>query len=265
MVDHGLIQHKNIKELFECQYRFYDETTALPQEEEAAAFGKAPEPEEEDCAEQVESDDESSSEMFGFAASKVKKPAKRKAHDSKPAKDGDAEAADVAPSAPAKKAKTARGAKSEKPPKAETGEKNDDANAKVIAKANALLDFWGKFDAAAFWAGSVKAKDLDNKLNKSFDIVAEMESMDISTDEKAVQKKLSETASATSPILDLFPAIVEQIKQFNANSELPQFSVVQMKLLVGLPSDCLNAILTDLGRKLTEDGGHCSKHLWYRV
>lgn len=141
--------------------------------------------------------------------------------------------------------------------KPDGGDKGQPSTMKTdkVSKASDRLDALSKFTAQALWQGSVKEKDVESKLQKSLGISAEiLEASDMNEEARKTAETLEASATTISDQVDTFKILrtaVEKICERDNACHL-LFKKALLVKLCKMPSDCVNAILTHVGRSLTE-------------
>ena len=202
-------------------------------------MGSAPDIEEEEENNfENHDDDGSSEEMFGFATSAPKSSkAVPKRRASKGPENGTTPASHAAV----------------KPPLGVNSKGEDSTTSNRISKANENMTFLEKLSEVAVWQGSVKEKDLQTKLEKCFKLseqIAECSDAEAQDASKALYDKAAEVATWHETLITL----TETLSESSIGEAALQLTAQNYSVLRMLPADCLNAILTDFGRKLTEAG-----------
>lgn len=203
---------------------------ALIQEDEAKALGAVPEIESDKEEAEANSDGESSDEMFGFGFGqppKVKKPKVTQKTKSNSA----------APNGGAGDLKSALTVK--------------------FGKAQELVETLGQFSAQALWQGSLKEKDVDLKLKKAMELSEHLSNDPLADDKcKTVASSLEKSSlliSGQVQLLTTFRRLLEGITPTNSADSLKIEEPVLTEFCQ-LPQDCITAVLTQIGRSLTEVG-----------
>ncbi|CAK9064045.1 unnamed protein product, partial [Durusdinium trenchii] len=212
-------------------------------EEETAALGDMPEAEEEELAQPDESEGEGSDDgMFGFAGATVKAA-------TKPQPKRRAREVTSAPGGPVPGSGTASG--STKPEK----RSEETVNAK-IAKAVQAIDFMKEVSGLAIWQGAVKEKDLSSKLSKYLDLANQLDGATTNVETaKDHAKALYDRITAVNTViqcLDDARLLLSKISKDCEALESDENRNMFQQMVDGLPDDCKNTVLTDVGRKLTE-------------
>lgn len=202
-----------------------------------------PEAEEEELAQPDESEGEGSDDgMFGFAGATVKAA-------TKPQPKRRAREVTSAPGGPVPGSGTASG--STKPEK----RSEETVNAK-IAKAVQAIDFMKEVSGLAIWQGAVKEKDLSSKLSKYLDLANQLDGATTNVETaKDHAKALYDRITAVNTViqcLDDARLLLSKISKDCEALESDENRNMFQQMVDGLPDDCKNTVLTDVGRKLTE-------------
>ena len=200
---------------------------------------------EEDPASDAGTSDGESSADSGFGvnakAHACKRP-KTTPISSAPSRRGSA-AATVAATAPAPPAPSAAA-------KLKTSEKTEEKAISRASAAHTALADW--FTPLAYWQGSLRPKDVDTKVNKVVEASAALQgiSSDEAVDLTSKLTKLSQIVTRQTEVMDhvaLFrndnTSATEHVKAIEGHT---------VDTLCGFPSDCLTAMMTEIGRAIIE-------------
>lgn len=204
------------------------------QEDETKALGVEPEEEVENDEAHPEDEDNSSEEAFGFGFTKksLRKPKERQTR--------------AAPTRPAP---------ADTP--AEMERTSNAAFKTKVSKAQDLAEVLTRFAPQALWQGSQKEKDVEIKLKKALELCDQLKSDPAADDaSKKVVEQLDELClniSATIELLSMFRKRIEAI-QPSGSADLWKVGQGTMEQFSKLPQDCITAVLTQVGRSLSEVG-----------
>lgn len=212
------------------------------------ALGKVVEPEESEQEEEEGSNSDSSSGCFGFAA-KPKKRKEKDPKDSRAKKRQSADAVVVNQEGEEKPAgKTARNGGS-------GGNKDNHDHPGLsgkISKAKGHTDFLEGVTALSIWSGTLKRKDLDSKLTKSYEVAEQLMKSGVKEGELH-GKALLQRADMVSNMSDALLSFQNKLDSFkNGDQEALNVTKDELDRFNAFSSDCKNAVLTEFGRKLTE-------------
>eukprot|EP00435_Cladocopium_sp_Y103_P021154 s25_g5.t1 len=215
----------------------------LAEEEEKEAL-EGPQEMEEEAPSEAETSDGESSNDSGFAVN-------AKAFEKKRPKT-------AAPSAPSRKPSAAAAApvSSQAPStptpavKAKTGEKVEEKAISRGSAAYAALADW--FTPLAYWQGNVRSKDVDQKVNKVVEASAALGGMSSPEAVDLVSKltKLSQTVTRQTEVMDLVALFRNDTT--SATEHVKGIEGHTMETLSSFPSDCITAMLTEIGRAIIE-------------
>lgn len=138
----------------------------------------------------------------------------------------------------------------EQQPKPDKNQAKNEKTEKALARVLASLDV----TPLAIWQESVKTKDVENRVAKAMDLAQKMELGDSTAKEKA--NDLTSRAKLLTNYLEVLAFDVTG----DLKTVLAAFDGAKMELLAQLPADCLNAVLSDIGRKVLEDLIFCQKN-----
>ncbi|CAK9074797.1 unnamed protein product, partial [Durusdinium trenchii] len=206
-------------------------------EEEDVALNGQPETVEEDApAGAEESDAASSDEMFGFTTSAAK---------AKPAK--------PAP----KRARREESAATPVQTKQNKAGPSDEQLAARLEKATAGIELLKKITALSLWQGSVKEKDVSSKLGKLCELQTQLEK-DPGEVAQRLAQELQGLINQTNTCLLAIENAHDMVEKAGLSN--PQFAFDNDEFKIyedffdAMQIDCRTAILTEIGRKLTEAG-----------
>ena len=153
--------------------------------------------------------------------------------------------------------KSAAKAKGE-PKKKQTGNVEGSAKpetkaAKLIAQGKTCLGALDVIVPLAYYQRTVKPKDAEMKIEKGLDLVTALEN-EGSEDAKNLAKELqtkTETTLKWIETLQIFS--FEFVEENEVSKTLQSFEVADLERLCLLPADCLNALISDIGRRLVEE------------
>lgn len=224
------------------------------QEEEDKAFGLVVPEEDEEVEPQSanESDSDASSGGFGFASTKVaRKEAKPEAPKSRKRTGETSEKQNDQAEKPGAGASSGRAAKA-----AKKGNPDDtNSSAKLIEKAESVINFFEAVDTLAMWNGSTKQKDLDAKMNKGHDFLQQLGTMS-QPEAKEKFDKLKALLEDAGECVELYGEIRGKISAFTKAEHGPDLelstTIRRVKEICNQPDDTFPAILADIARALTE-------------
>ena len=120
---------------------------------------------------------------------------------------------------------------------------------KLMSKAKAINSTLNSTTALSMWQGTVKQKDLDSRIQKAYDSLSSLET---ETTEEAKNLHMDLTAGVAlvenhANILSAWDMSTVDINKLqNASSD-------KVTMVATLPSDCLNAMMSDFGKKVIQD------------
>ena len=113
-----------------------------------------------------------------------------------------------------------------------------------------LLDTLSSMTALGMWDGTIKEKDVSNRLQKARQL-SEFLEQEGSDEHVSVAKSLATSANTIEETANTLEAV-----QFTKPCvELQNVDGPLLDRLCNLPADCLTAVLTSASRKLVEDKG----------
>lgn len=139
--------------------------------------------------------------------------------------------------------------------KATANAKAEESLEKTIAKVKSCTDFFDGVKALSIWNGSLKRKDLDSKIAKSLDLVRELNSAGTKQAQAhaATLNTQTEFIGKIAETLLMLQGKVDALKAAGGDCKdhltMPK---EKLKHFAGVLPDCLNAVLTEFGRRLTE-------------
>lgn len=163
------------------------------------------------------------------------------------------------PSATSRRASTAPSVPATAPPapsapnavgKPKTGDKTEEKAVSRASTAHSALAEW--FTPLAYWQGSLKSKDVDSKVNKVVEACEALQGISSDDAKELVSKltKLSQVVTRQTEVMDqvaLFrndtTSATEHVKAIEGHT---------LDTLCSFPSDCLTAMMTDIGRAIIE-------------
>lgn len=128
--------------------------------------------------------------------------------------------------------------------KAKDAEKND----KLISKGKAALTSLEQISSCAIWQGTIKEKDIENRIHKAMEASSKLDQVGPHS-AGDLSKQLSALAEKVENSRQLF----SHIQMDKLPSTLPLIDQRSIEDIAKLPADCLNAMLSDIARKLLED------------
>lgn len=237
MIDHVMLCFFSIDPDQNHSILYHIAHTCFSQEEEDVALNGQPETVEEDApAGAEESDAASSDEMFGFTASAAK---------AKPAK--------PAP----KRARREESAATPVQTKQNKAGPSDEQLAARLEKATAGIELLKKITALSLWQGSVKEKDVSSKLGKLCELQTQLEK-DPGEVAQRLAQELQGLINQTNTCLLAIENAHDMVEKAGLSN--PQFAFDNDEFKIyedffdAMQIDCRTAILTEIGRKLTEAG-----------
>lgn len=139
--------------------------------------------------------------------------------------------------------------------KATANAKAEESLEKTIAKVKSCTDFFDGVKALSIWNGSLKRKDLDSKIAKSLDLVRELNSAGTKQAQAhaATLNTRTEFIGQIAETLLILQGKVDALKAAGGDCKdhltMPK---EKLKHFAGMLPDCVNAVLTEFGRRLTE-------------
>ena len=237
MIDHVMLCFFSIDPDQNHSILYHIAHTCFSQEEEDVALNGQPETVEEDApAGAEESDAASSDEKFGFTASAAK---------AKPAK--------PAP----KRARREESAAIPVQTKQNKAGPSDEQLAARLEKATAGIELLKKITALSLWQGSVKEKDVSSKLGKLCELQTQLEK-DPGEVAQRLAQELQGLINQTNTCLLAIENAHDMVEKAGLSN--PQFAFDNDEFKIyedffdAMQIDCRTAILTEIGRKLTEAG-----------
>ena len=129
----------------------------------------------------------------------------------------------------------------------EASEKGQAQAEKLINKGQALCESLEAVTPLAYWQGAVKPKDCESRIEKALQLAGNLH---------------SQGSAECGLLADKIQAAVENMEHWmialtfdfvnDLPTELRAMKADRVESLLGLPSDCLNAVLSDLGRRTLE-------------
>lgn len=120
---------------------------------------------------------------------------------------------------------------------------------KLMGKVDVTMTALQSITPLSLWQGSVKMKDVEARLQKAMDVSQKLEA-DPSSENKELGAKILEMAGATELLIEIVTTLrdAEKLHVF-----LPRLDETFVERLSFLPGDCVNAILSDMGRKILQE------------
>lgn len=132
----------------------------------------------------------------------------------------------------------------------------------AIKNAEACIAAMHTFSPLAFWQGTLKAKDVEKRVQLAFDTFSALEELidsSCSAEIQAWPKKLEDEAGRISDWMEMLAPLRNSDMCLQKLRSMDKEEV--KKLGACIPPDCLHSVLHDLGRKLWEDrSGDPTKH-----
>lgn len=141
-----------------------------------------------------------------------------------------------------------------KPTDSTTKKTSDGKAAKVMSQAKTILGALEAITPLAYWQRTVKPKDSEAKIEKAFDLATALAEMP-DDEAKALGKELQTKGEATLNSIETLNLVPTQDSEAGPGSvmeKVSKFEAGNLDKLCLLPADCLNAVLSDVGRKLLE-------------
>ena len=176
---------------------------------------------------EVDGDSDESSDDFNIVVKKEQKPEKRMA------------------------ATSAKG----KTPETAQKKASDGKVAKVLGQARATLGALEAITPIAYWQRTVKPKDCEAKIEKAFDLATALTQMP-EEEAKTLGKELQTKGEAILNSIETLNLVPTQDSEGGPGGFIEKVSLFEtgsLDKLCLLPADCLNAVLSDVGRKLLEE------------
>ncbi|CAK9076317.1 unnamed protein product, partial [Durusdinium trenchii] len=130
------------------------------------------------------------------------------------------------------------------------GKRTGSAGAAKLLQGKQLLDTLSSMTALGMWDGTIKEKDVSNRLQKARQL-SEFLEQEGSDEHVSVAKSLATSANTIEETANTLEAV-----QFTKPCvELQNVDGPLLDRLCNLPADCLTAVLTSASRKLVEDKG----------
>ena len=139
----------------------------------------------------------------------------------------------------------ARTAPSRGPVKPEAEEKKHE---KLLAKAKSTLSTLEALSPMAIWQGTVKEKDIGSRLEKAGQVITSLEK-DGRDDAKSLIADLQTSMMAAETHVQLLCTDMA----YDSLDELDKILPHVVDKVAKMPSDCLNAIMSDIGKKVIQD------------
>ena len=142
--------------------------------------------------------------------------------------------------------------KSEKKAHVKADDGNRDNKLAKINRAKENLNFLERLSPLAVWHGSVKEKDLQFKLDKCCKLSEQLTNEFTDEDAHNIAKELYEKMGKIIEWQDTLGDLTTAITSTDPFAKALQLTPQHYAVLRTLAADCLNSILTDFGRKMTE-------------
>ena len=216
----------------------------MAEEEEREALEGPQEEEEEPASDAGASDAESSDDSsFGLNAKALASKRQKTA----PLASATSRRASTAPSVPATAPAPPTPSAVAKP---KSGDKADEKAISRASAAHAALADW--FTPLAYWQGSLRSKDVDTKVNKVVEASAALQgiSSDEAVDLTSKLTKLSQLVAQQTEVMDQVALFRNDTT--SATEHVKAIEEHTMDTLCKFPSDCLTAMMTDIGRAIIE-------------
>lgn len=123
---------------------------------------------------------------------------------------------------------------------------------KLISQAKTLAGALEVITPLAYWQRAVKPKDCETKIEKSYDVIAALEVAE-SEEARALANQLKEMAEGVLKFIETIGLFQYQLFEEDWTDQAQECDASSLERLCLLPADCLNAILSDIGRKLVEE------------
>ena len=153
----------------------------------------------------------------------------------------------------------------------ETAQKkaSDGKVAKVLGQARATLGALEAITPIAYWQRTVKPKDCEAKIEKAFDLATALTQMP-EEEAKTLGKELQTKGEAILNSIETLNLVPTQDSEGGSGGFIEKVSLFEtgsLDKLCLLPADCLNAVLSDVGRKLLEERVLGSRlfFFWYHL